>query len=108
MGKVEEANVSIQETSAVRTGKALHAATQPFASESRAKSWWVTVSTFVTIVVVLAGAGMMPWWPANAALSVVGGLLLVRGFILYHDFVHGAILRKSRVGKMLYYLCYSC
>jgi omega-6 fatty acid desaturase (delta-12 desaturase) len=34
----------------------------------------------------------------------VGGLLLVRAFILYHDFMHGAILRKSRVGQFLYHL----
>jgi omega-6 fatty acid desaturase (delta-12 desaturase) len=37
-------------------------------------------------------------------LSILGGLLLVRAFILYHDFMHGAILRKSRVAKLLFYL----
>jgi omega-6 fatty acid desaturase (delta-12 desaturase) len=36
--------------------------------------------------------------------SVLGGLLFVRAFVLYHDFMHGAILRKSRVGKTLFYL----
>ncbi len=56
------------------------------------------------MVIVLSAAGLVAWWPARVALSIVGGLLLVRAFILYHDFMHGAILRKSRVGQFLYHL----
>ena len=54
--------------------------------------------------VVLTGAGVVPWWPLRLALSVAGGLILVRAFVLYHDFMHGAILRHSRLGKVLFFL----
>lgn len=91
-------------TSIARTGKELFEATQPFAIESRVRSWWYTGCTFGLMVIVLSAAGLVAWWPARVALSIVGGLLLVRAFILYHDFMHGAILRKSRVGQFLYHL----
>lgn len=86
-----------------RTGKELHEATRPFANESRVKSWWYIASTFVLLVIVLTAAAFVPWWAARAVLSVVGGLLLVRAFVLYHDFMHGAVLRRSRIGKVLFY-----
>jgi len=37
--------------------------------------------------------------------SVLGGLVMVRCFILYHDYIHGAILRRSRVAKIVMYAC---
>jgi len=87
-----------------QSAKESHEATRPFAIESRAKSWWCTASTFVLLAIILTAAGIVPWLTARVVLAVLGGLLLVRAFILYHDFMHGAILRKSRVGKMLFYL----
>jgi omega-6 fatty acid desaturase (delta-12 desaturase) len=53
---------------------------------------------------VLTAAGIVSWWPARVFLSVLGGLVMVRAFVIYHDFMHGAILRKSRVAKFLFYL----
>ncbi|MBW2471931.1 MAG: fatty acid desaturase [Deltaproteobacteria bacterium] len=88
----------------VRSGKELHEATRPFAKESRFRSWWCSGSTFALLALVLTGAGAAPWWPLRTLLSILGGLLLVRAFILYHDFMHGAILRKSRVAKFVFYL----
>jgi omega-6 fatty acid desaturase (delta-12 desaturase) len=93
-----------ERTLSLRSGKELHEATRPFAKESRVKSWWFTGSTFLLLAVVLTAAGVAPWWPARFVLSVLGGLLFVRAFVLYHDFMHGAILRKSRIGKMLFSL----
>jgi omega-6 fatty acid desaturase (delta-12 desaturase) len=86
----------------VCTGKELHNATRQFAKESRAKSWWYTGSTFVLLAIALTVAGMIPWWPVRVACSVLGGLLLVRAFILYHDFLHGALLRQSWLGRVLF------
>ncbi|MEQ1830165.1 MAG: fatty acid desaturase, partial [Pirellula sp.] len=91
-------------TIAFRSGKQLHEATRAFANESRAKSWWYTGSTFVLLAILLTIASCVPWWPARVAFAILGGLLLVRAFVLYHDFMHGAILRNSRVGKVLFYL----
>ena len=84
--------------------KKLHDATLEFAHESLARSWWSTLSTFILLGAVLAGAAIAAWWPLRTGLSILGGLLLVRAFVLYHDFMHGAILRKSRLGKMLFHI----
>jgi omega-6 fatty acid desaturase (delta-12 desaturase) len=43
----------------------------------------------------------------RAAFSVLGALLLVRMFITYHDFMHGAILRGSPLAKWLSWV-YGC
>ena len=89
--------------SEVRHGKALIDASRPFAVESRAKSWWYVVSTLAVIAALVAVAAAAPaaWWPLRLAASVLGGLVIVRGFILYHDFWHGSILKGS---ALAYYI----
>lgn len=37
--------------------------------------------------------------------STLGALLLVRVLILYHDFMHGAILPGSKTGRAVFYAC---
>lgn len=86
-----------------RTGKALYQATKPFGVESPGRSWWHVLSTLSAIVLVLAAAVATPWMPVRLVASVLGGLLLVRGFILYHDYIHKALLRHSRWGKAVFY-----
>ena len=66
-------------------------------------SWWYTLSTFFILGALLAGAAFAPWWPLRLVLSVVSGLVLVRAFVIYHDFMHGAIHRGSVLGKIVYY-----
>jgi acyl-lipid omega-6 desaturase (Delta-12 desaturase) len=84
------------ETDAPRRGKSLVDAVRPFAEESRITSWWCLGSTLVILTTVLVLAAILPGWPLRLVASVIGGLVLVRTFILYHDFMHGAILRDSR------------
>lgn len=86
----------------IRMGPELLKATAPFAVESVARSWRCVVSTFVLLIAALVGAGFTPWWPIRVILSVLGGLLMVRAFITYHDFMHGAILRHSRLARALF------
>jgi omega-6 fatty acid desaturase (delta-12 desaturase) len=85
----------------LRTGKDLYRATVPFAEESRLRSWWHTGSTLTLLVASLAAAALMPWLAARIVAAVLGALLMVRSFILYHDFMHGSILKKSRLGKII-------
>ncbi len=101
--EMEQGSMSVETKVSGPSVKKLHEATRSFASESRARSWWYTGSTLGLLVVVLTGAGVAPWWPLRVALSVLGGLIMIRAFILYHDFMHGAILRKSRLGKFIFY-----
>lgn len=89
---------------APREGKELFDATRPFVETSAARSWWHVISTKLLLMAALVGAAVVPWLPAQIILSVLGGLLLVRGFILYHDYMHGAILRKSRIAKPIFLL----
>ena len=96
--KTEQRDQALPEHSAnIRIGRELLKATKPFAVESIRESWWCVGSTFVFMIVTLIGAGMAPWWPVQLFLSLLGALLMVRAFITYHDYMHGAILRDSRL-----------
>jgi acyl-lipid omega-6 desaturase (Delta-12 desaturase) len=80
---------------APRKGPALIAATRPFAREQRSRSWFHLWTTLAVLSALLVGAALAPWWPLQLALSMLGAGVMVRGFIIYHDFMHGAILRGS-------------
>lgn len=86
-----------------RTGKALVEATRPFAHDTPAKTWWCFVTTYGLLLGLLVGAGAASWWPARLGFSVLGAMLMVRSFILYHDFMHGSILRESWLARVLFY-----
>ena len=88
----------------IRIGKELVNATAPFATEVVAKSWWHVGLTFALMISALTGAGMFPWWPVRVVLSVLGALLMVRTFITYHDYMHGAILRNSRLAWLMFHV----
>lgn len=84
------------------SGNELVAASRRFAAEDRARSIWYVASTFAVLAGLVAVAAAAPWWPLRLAAGFVEGLVIVRAFILAHDFQHGAILRKSRWGKVVF------
>ena len=87
-----------------RADRELQQATRPFAQQSPARSWWHVGSTFALVACALAGAAAAPWWPVRVMASMTGALLLVRAFILYHDFMHGSILPGSKLARVLFYV----
>ena len=91
-----------EHSAGIRIGPELLKATTPFAVESVSRSWWYVGSTFTLLITALIAAGLAPWWPLRVVFSVLGGLLMVRAFITYHDFMHGAILRNSRLARALF------
>jgi acyl-lipid omega-6 desaturase (Delta-12 desaturase) len=96
-------NTDLPKASAgVRMGRELFKATAPFAVESVAHSWWHVGTTFVLLVAMLVGAGLVPWWPLRLLLSILAALLMVRAFITYHDYMHGALLPHSRMAWVLF------
>jgi acyl-lipid omega-6 desaturase (Delta-12 desaturase) len=99
---VAQAAQALPEASAQRTEKDLILATRPFTDESTARSWAYTVSTLALLVALTAGAALAPTWWLRLAFSVVEGLTIVRTFILFHDYYHGAILRGSKLADALY------
>lgn len=86
-----------------RTGKELLDATRPFAIESAWESWWSVCSTLAILVSALVVAAIAPWWPLRLAASLLGGLVFLRTFILYHDFMHHSLLRRSRAARPLFF-----
>ena len=77
-------------------------ASRAFAGENRRRSWSYVLSTFSLLAASGWAAFRAPWWPARAAASLVEGLLLVRGFVLFHDHFHGALLRGSAAARVLF------
>lgn len=77
----------------------LKAATAPYAQEFRAWSWWSLWSTLLLVGLGLTWCALPLWWPLRLAASAGTALLLVRLFILFHDYQHGSILRRSRLAK---------
>jgi len=67
------------------------------------RSWWLVGSTFVLLILALAGAALAPVWPLRLLFSVVSALLMVRAFITYHDYMHNAILPRSRLARYLFH-----
>ena len=86
----------------LRVGKELIKATVPFAKESVRLSWWHVGSTFALLAVALTGAGLAPWWPLRLLFSLLAAMLMVRAFITYHDYMHRAILVRSRIAWILF------
>jgi len=77
---------------------------RPFTRENRWKSGWSVASTLVLLggISVIAACPRLPW-PARAAASVLESLLIVRTFVLFHDLMHGALLRGSTLAKVCLY-----
>jgi len=86
-----------------RTDREIQQATHPFARQSAAEAWWHIASTFGILLSALGTAALVPWWPARLAASLFGTLMLVRPFILYHDFMHGSMLPGSRLARAIFY-----
>jgi omega-6 fatty acid desaturase (delta-12 desaturase) len=81
----------------------LFGATEQFANEIRGRSWWLVGSTLALLASLLVAAALFPWWPLRLFFSVFGGLVMVRAFIMFHDYMHGAILRDSVLGRVMMY-----
>lgn len=88
----------------MRSERELQAATRAFLGDSPARSWWYLASTLGVIAALIAAAVIAPMWWVRALAAIVAGLTIVRGFILFHDFMHGAILRKSAVARAIFWL----
>ncbi len=78
-------------------------ATKRFAVEDRSRTWWNVIWTLAALVPALwmASAGGLHW-----GLRLLGSVLLtlvnVRCFVIYHDYLHGAILQNSRPAGLLF------
>ncbi|MCM0606038.1 MAG: fatty acid desaturase [Xanthomonadaceae bacterium] len=76
--------------------------TKEFTHENRALSWFHLLFTFL-VIAVSCYATTVDSLPMTLRLisSLVMGLTIVRGFIIYHDYQHGAIFRASKPAKWI-------
>jgi len=93
--------------SAKKSGKSLLDRVRSFAVEDKKTSWKHVLITFGILAVLMAllvfVPTTVPLLTVKIVCSILAGLMIVRGFILYHDFLHGAILRGSKAGKAILY-----
>ncbi len=83
-------------------GKYLILATRKFASENRRKSWGYTLSTLLLLMVFLTATIINVNILFKIFCSILSGLLIVRMFAIYHDYLHEAILQRSPFAKGLF------
>ncbi len=81
----------------MRTGPELVRASNEYAKEDRALTWRLLVVALAVWAGTVSVAAFGPLWIAVPA-SLLTGLLVVRLFIFYHDYLHGAILQGSTAG----------
>jgi omega-6 fatty acid desaturase (delta-12 desaturase) len=86
----------------MRTEQELIKATVPFTEESTSTSWWFVGSTFAMLAAALAGAALFIDWPLRLLCSLLAALLMMRTFITFHDYMHRAILVRSRIAHILF------
>jgi omega-6 fatty acid desaturase (delta-12 desaturase) len=82
--------------------KRLIVQTIPFTKENRSKSWTLTISSIVFLASSLILVLLNTHWVINLLMSTISGLLIVRVFTIYHDYLHEAILRESKLAKLIF------
>ncbi len=82
-------------------GKELILATRPYAKEIRRNSWQETGWTFLLLFIFTAGICWLPFLIFRIFCSLMAGMLLIRMFIIYHDYEHHAILTGSKPASFL-------
>lgn len=83
-------------------GKQLILATKPYAKEQRALSWWYTASTLCLLIASLTATMVMPYLALRIGFSALSGLLIMRMFVIYHDYEHHTILKNSPLAKGIF------
>jgi omega-6 fatty acid desaturase (delta-12 desaturase) len=86
------------------SGKELILATRKYAKEDRAKSWFHTLSTLFILIVLLAGTVFNFHIALKIVCSILAGLVIVRMFVIYHDYEHHTILQKSKLAEAIFTL----
>jgi omega-6 fatty acid desaturase (delta-12 desaturase) len=89
----------------MRTKSDLVRATKPYARDDRRRSWWHLWSSLVVLGGFLSLTCVTEWhWLVRVPFSVLAGLVLVRLFIIFHDYQHGTILRGSWLANAILFV----
>ncbi|MBI1372127.1 MAG: fatty acid desaturase [Phycisphaera sp.] len=85
----------------MRDGKQLLLDSRPYAHEHRATSWWVLLSTLSLFLLLQAVIVAVDNLPIRIVASLAAGMVMIRMFIIYHDYEHGTILTRSRIAWII-------
>jgi omega-6 fatty acid desaturase (delta-12 desaturase) len=91
----------MESTAAAAKNKDLILSTRIYAKENPVKSWLLTLFTLLLLVASLAGTVWNYNLAARIFCSVFSGFLIVRMFVIYHDYSHRAILGKSPIAQFI-------
>jgi omega-6 fatty acid desaturase (delta-12 desaturase) len=75
--------------------------TMRFTQEDPYLSWYYFLSTTALVVMAFLGIYWIPFTIGKMVVSLLAGLLASRLFVIYHDYHHEAILRRSVIAKVL-------
>ncbi|HTJ12078.1 MAG TPA: fatty acid desaturase [Dinghuibacter sp.] len=82
-------------------GKELILATKKYAKECPRSSWGHTLVTLSLLLIALSGTVFAPLLALRIVSSILSGLLVIRFFIIFHDFQHHAILRNNKAADVI-------
>ncbi len=83
-------------------GKDLVLATRKYAKEDRKKSWFHLFSTLFLLFVFYAGGIVNVHIVPQIFCAIIASLIIVRLFIIYHDYLHGSILQRSKLANVIF------
>lgn len=84
--------------------KLIFSATKPYAREDRLKSWlqlWIIVAAvFFAYFILYLNIDLY----ITAVVSIILSFLILRFFVIYHDYVHKTILQNSVIARIIFTL----
>ena len=86
---------------AMRTGKDLILVTKEFTSEVKWKSWFYLLSTLLIVFALFAGTLSPIHLSLRLVLSILTGLVLVRLFVIYHDYGQTPLMQAEELKNWL-------
>ena len=83
-------------------GKDLILATKPFTKESIVESWFHLLSTFGLLLFCYTLTIWLEPFGLKIAFAILSSLVALRMFIIYHDYLHKAILQNSPAANVIF------
>lgn len=99
---MEEVLTPPTETRKPLVGKDLIVYSMRFTGEDRSKSWLHTWTTLIALLIGFIGGFFATHWGVKLAFGTLMGFSIVKFFMIYHDYLHGAILQKSGLAKFIF------
>lgn len=82
------------------SGSKLIDASMAYTREDRFLSWYYFITTLLAVAAAFSGILFFEHPLTRLAFSLSYGLVMVRLFVIYHDFQHGALLRGSIAARI--------